>query len=148
MRITEAQIRRIIKEELIIVLEVQDPTVKYSFLGLGKKDKNIAVNPEVRTKPQSGNVANVPKRDFKIDPSSPITSYENLIKNDPDFRNLFIQVSRTFPMGKDRIINYLTGLAKSDEGMDKMLSALTKENIEDLVEYTKEFPVVRENKRK
>ena len=31
MRMTEAQIRRIIKEELIVVLEVQDPSVKYSF---------------------------------------------------------------------------------------------------------------------
>ena len=37
MRMTEAQIRRIIKEELLVVLEVQDPSVKYSFLGLGKE---------------------------------------------------------------------------------------------------------------
>lgn len=146
MRLTEAQIRKVIREELINVLEMSDPTVVKRFPP--KPTPNIGINPRVRTKPQSGNVASVPKRDFKIDPSSPITSYENLIKNDPDFRNLFIQVSRTFPMGKDRIISYLRGLAKSDEGMDKMLNALTKENIEDLVEYTKEFPVVRENKRK
>ena len=148
MRMTEAQIRRIIKEELLIVLEVQDVSVgKKSYLGLGTKSPNIATNPEVRTKPQSGNIASVPKRDFNVDPNSPVSSYENLIRNDPDFRNLFIQVSRTFPMGKNRIISYLRGLVKSDEGMDKMLNALTQQNIEDLVEYTQEFEVVRENKR-
>ena len=146
MRMTEAQIRRIIKEELLIVLEVQDPTVVKRFTP--KPTPNIGINPRVRTKPQSGNVASVPKRDFNVDPSSPISSYENLIRNDPDFRNLFIQVSRTFPMGKNRIISYLRGLVKSDEGMDKMLNALTQQNIEDLVEYTQEFEVVRENKRK
>ena len=146
MRMTEAQIRRIIKEELLNVLEVQDPTVVRQYPP--KPTKNMATNPEVRTKPQSGNVPSIPKRDFKIDPSSPITSYENLIENDPEFRNLFIQVSKTFPMGKDRIIRYLRGIAKSDEGMDKMLSALTQQNIKDLVEYTKQFEVVRENKRR
>jgi hypothetical protein len=146
MRITEIQLRKVIKEELIKVLEVQDPAFKYSFFP--KSTPNMATNPEVRTKPQSGNVPSIPKRDFNVDSSSPISSYENLIRDDSSFRNLFIQVSKTFPMGKDRIIRYLKGIAKSDEDMDKMLNALTQQNIEDLVEYTKEFEVVRENKRK
>ena len=64
----DSLISRIIKEELLNVLEVQDPTVVKQYPP--KPTKNMATNPEVRTKPQSGNVPSISKRDFKIDPSS------------------------------------------------------------------------------
>lgn len=91
MRMTEAQIRRIIKEELIIVLEVQDPTVKYSFLGLGKKDKNIAVNPEVRTRPTPEYKSQTFKSESEMNLDSPIKSLENLVRTNPQFRNILVK---------------------------------------------------------
>jgi hypothetical protein len=152
MRLTETKIRQIIKEELIGFLnEIQDVSVgKKSYLGLGTKSKNIATNPEVRTKPQSGKTPTISRPDTTVDPNSPISSYENLIRNDSSFRNLFIQAvdQKTGFVNTQTISKYLRGLVKNDSDKDKMLAALTKENIQDLIEYAQTFKVVRENKRR
>jgi hypothetical protein len=88
MRMTEAQIRRIIKEELINVLEVQDPTVVKRFAP--KPTKNMATNPEVRTKPQSGNVPSIAKREIEFNRNEPIKSLEELVRTNPQFRNILV----------------------------------------------------------
>ena len=150
MRLTEAQIRRIIKEEIHEVINrySNDPVPPIKFGP--KPTKNIATNPDIRTKPQSGKTPTVNRPDTNVDPNSPISSYENLIRNDSSFRNLFIQAvdQKTGFVNTQTISNYLRGLVKNDSDKDKMLAALTKENIQDLIEYAQTFKVVRENKRR
>ena len=89
MRLTEAQIRRIIKEELINVLEMSDPAVKYSFFP--KPTPNIATNPEVRTGPTSQYKSQTFKSESEMNLDSPIKSLEDLIRTNPQFRNILVK---------------------------------------------------------
>ena len=152
MRMTEAQIRRIIKEELLNVLEVQDPTVKYSFLGLGKKDKNMATNPEVRTKPQSGNVPSIPKREIEFNRNEPIKSLEELVRTNPQFRNILVAStpSKDYsynPTISNFIKNYFVLDQKTaDKAVQKVNNSIG--GIRRLLRMALRIPAYRESKTK
>jgi hypothetical protein len=149
MRLTEAQIRRIIKEELLVVLEVQDPSVKYSFSP--KPTKNIATNPEIRTKPQSGNVPSISRTDIKFNPNEPIKSLEDLVINNPQFRNILVKSVQStgfvdIPTISNFIKNYFAlDQKRLDDVMEKVNSSGA---INRLRRMALRKPAIRENKRK
>ena len=149
MRITEAKIRRIIKEELINVLEMQDPTFKYSFFP--KPTPNMATNPEVRTKPQSGNVPSISRTDIKFNPNEPIKSLEDLVINNPQFRNILVSSVQStgfvdIPTISNFIKNYFAlDQKRLDDVMEKVNSSGA---IDHLLKLALGEKAVRENKRK
>jgi len=149
MRITEAKIRKIIKEELINVLEMQDPTFKYSFFP--KPTPNMATNPEVRTKPQSGNVPSISRTDIKFNPNEPIKSLEDLVINNPQFRNILVKsVQSTGFVDIPTISSFINNYFASDQ---KRLDDVKKTiNISGVIDHLLELALgekaVRENKRK
>lgn len=149
MRMTEAQIRRIIKEELLNVLEVQDPTVVKRYPP--KPTKNMATNPEVRTKPQSGNVPSIPKRDIQFNRNEPIKSLEDLVRTNPQFRNILVAStpSKDYsynPTISNFIKNYFVLDQKSlDDVMEKANSSGAINRLRRMALRT---PAVRENKRR
>ena len=152
MRMTEAQIRRIIKEELLNVLEVQDPTVKYSFLGLGKKDKNMATNPEVRTKPQSGNVPSIPKREIEFNRNEPIKSLEELVRTNPQFRDTLVKSVKStglvdIPTISQFVAKYFgTDQKTADKAVQKVNNSIG--GIRRLLRMALRIPAYRESKTK
>ena len=89
MRMTEAQIRRIIKEELINVLEMSDPTVVKRFPT--KPTPNMAINPKVRTGPTPEYKSQTFKSESEMNLDSPIKSLENLVRTNPQFRNILVK---------------------------------------------------------
>jgi len=149
MRTTEAKIRRIIKEELINVLEMQDPTFKYSFFP--KPTPNMATNPEVRTKPQSGNVPSISRTDIKFNPNEPIKSLEDLVINNPQFRNILVSSVQStgfvdIPTISNFIKNYFAlDQKRLDDVMEKVNSSGA---IDHLLKLALGEKAVRENKRK
>jgi hypothetical protein len=50
----------------------------------------MATNPEVRTKPQSGNVPSIAKREIEFNRNEPIKSLEELVRTNPQFRNILV----------------------------------------------------------
>lgn len=153
MRITETQIRKVIREELVKVLEIQDPTVgKKSYLGLGTKDQNIATNPKVRTKPQSGNVPSILKRDIEFNRNEPIKSLEELVRTNPQFRNILVSSVKStgfvdIPTISQFVAKYFGIDPKTaDEAVEKVNDSIG--GINRLHRMALRKPAVRENKRK
>jgi hypothetical protein len=149
MRITEAKIRRIIKEELINVLEMQDPTFKYSFFP--KSTPNIATNPEVRTKPETSSTQNISRTDIKFNPNEPIKSLEDLVINNPQFRNILVSSVKSagfvdIPTISNFIKNYF---ALDQKRLDDVIEKVNSSGaINRLHRMALRKPAIRENKRK
>jgi len=150
MRITEAKIRRIIREEIEEVINRynSDPNPQIRF-----RDKtiNMATNPEVRTKPQSGNVPSISRTDIKFNPNEPIKSLEDLVINNPQFRNILVKsVKSTGFVDIPTISSFINNYFASDQ---KRLDDVKKTiNISGVIDHLLELALgekaVRENKRK
>jgi len=150
MRITEAKIRKIIKEEIQEVINRynSDPNPQIRF-----RDKtiNMATNPEVRTKPQSGNVPSISRTDIKFNPNEPIKSLEDLVINNPQFRNILVSSVQStgfvdIPTISNFIKNYFSlDQKRLDDVMEKVNSSGA---IDHLLKLALGEKAVRENKRK
>jgi len=153
MRLTETKIRQIIKEELIGFLnEIQDVSVgKKSYLGLGTKSKNIATNPEVRTKPETSSTPSISKTDIKFNPNEPIKSLEDLVINNPQFRNILVSsVKSTGFVDIPTISNFIKNyFALDQKRLDDLMEKVNNSGaINRLHRMALRKPAVRENKRK
>ena len=150
MRMTEAQIRRIIKEELLNVLEVQDPTVVRQYPP--KPTKNMATNPEVRTKPQSGNVPSIPKREIEFNRNEPIKSLEELVRTNPQFRDTLVKSVKStglvdIPTISQFVAKYFgTDQKTADKAVQKVNNSIG--GIRRLLRMALRIPAYRESKTK